>query len=86
MTTHLNKNNNKVEKIAAIGVRVRKWIAYHGFSINIKNDLKKYDAIIPCGIEDKGVTNLLKIKDQNYKNLDNEIIKNFTLNLNNLNA
>ncbi len=79
-------NNNKVEKIAAIGVRVRKWIAYHGFSINIKNDLKKYDAIIPCGIEDKGVTNLLKIKDQNYKNLDNEIIKNFTLNLNNLNA
>ena len=79
-------NNNKIEKIAAIGVRVSKWIAYHGFSINIKNNLKKYDAIIPCGINDKGVTNLLKIKDQDYKDLDNEIIKNFTLNLDNLNA
>ena len=53
-------NNSKIEKIAAIGVRVSKWIAYHGFSINISNDLKKYKAIIPCGIKDKGVTNLKK--------------------------
>jgi len=79
-------NDTKIEKIAAIGVRISKWIAYHGFSINIKNNLKKYDAIIPCGIDDKGVTNLLKIKDQYYKNLDSKIIKNFTLNLDNLNA
>ena len=79
-------NDTKIEKIAAIGVRISKWIAYHGFSINIKNNLKKYDAIIPCGINDKGVTNLLKIKDQDYKNLDSKIIKNFTLNLDNLNA
>ena len=57
-------DNSKIKKIAAIGVRVSKWIAYHGFSININNDLKKYDAIIPCGINDKGITNLkiLKIK------------------------
>ena len=53
--------NKQIKKIAAIGVRVSKWIAYHCFSINIKNDLKRYEAIIPCGIEDKGVTNLKEI-------------------------
>ena len=50
-------DNSTIKKVAAIGVRVSKWIAYHGFSININNDLKKYDAIIPCGIKDKGITN-----------------------------
>ena len=77
-------NNSKIEKVAAIGVRVSKWIAYHGFSININNDLKKYDAIIPCGIKDKGVTNLYKISNQNYKNIDDKIIENFISNLKNL--
>ena len=77
-------NNSKIEKVAAIGIRVTKWIAYHGFSLNINNDLKKYNAIIPCGIKDKGVTNLLNIKDQNYKNIDDKIIENFTKNLKNL--
>ena len=72
-----------LKKVAAIGVRVSKWIAYHGFSININNDLKKYNAIIPCGIVDKGVTNLKSIKDQNYNELENELIKNFILNLKN---
>ncbi len=79
-------NNSKIEKIAAIGVRVRKWIAYHGFSINITNDLEKYKAIIPCGIKDKSVTNLAKIKNQDYKNFDDEIIKKFILNLEKLNV
>tara|TARA_B100001057_G_scaffold477600_1_gene547006 strand:- start:470 stop:1099 length:630 start_codon:yes stop_codon:yes gene_type:complete len=79
-------NKSKVEKVAAIGVRVSKWIAYHGFSININNDLNKYNAIIPCGIKDKGVTNLIKISKQNYNDLENRIIKNFISNLNNLNA
>ena len=77
-------NNSKVEKVAAIGVRVSKWIAYHGFSININNDLKKYDAIIPCGIKDKGVTNLYNISNQSYKNIDDKIIENFIANLKNL--
>jgi len=76
-----DKKNFK--KVAAIGVRVSKWIAYHGFSININNDLKKYNSIIPCGITDKGVTNLKNIKDQNYNDLENELIKNFISNLNN---
>ena len=75
--------NKQIKKIAAIGVRISKWIAYHGFSINIKNDIKKYEAIIPCGIEDKGVTNLKEIEDQNYKELGNKLVENFILNLKN---
>ena len=76
-------DNNKIKKIAAIGVRVSKWIAYHGFSININNDLEKYDAIIPCGIRDRGIINLKKIKDQNYAKLGDKLIENFIKNLKN---
>ena len=76
-------DNSKIKKVAAIGVRVSKWIAYHGFSINIDNDLKKYDAIIPCGINDKGITNLKTINNQNYTDLKDRIIKNFISNLQN---
>ena len=76
-------DNSKIKKIAAIGVRVSKWIAYHGFSININNNLEKYNAIIPCGIKDKGVINLKDIKDQNYKDIENVLIKNFISNLKN---
>ena len=79
-------NNLKIKKVAAIGVRVSKWIAYHGFSININNDLKKYNAIIPCGIKDKGVTNLNEIKKQDYEKLKDKIVENFILNLKNLNV
>ena len=70
-----------VKKVAAIGLRVSKWIAYHGFAINIKNDLSKYQNIIPCGISDKGVTNLKSINNQNYNILIDVIIENFTKNL-----
>ena len=76
-------DNSKIKKIAAIGVRVSKWIAYHGFSININNDLKKYDAIIPCGINDKGITNLNNIKNQDYKGIEDKLIDNFISNLKN---
>ena len=72
-----------IKKIAAIGVRVSKWIAYHGFAININTDLTKYLNIIPCGISDKGVTNLKQINNQNYNNLSDVIINNFTKNLKN---
>ena len=74
-------HKNKIKKIAAIGIRVSKWIAYHGFSLNISNNLKNYDNIIPCGILDKGVINLKEINDKEYKNLDNIILKNFIKNL-----
>ena len=74
-------DQSKIKKIAAIGVRVSKWIAYHGFSINITTDLSKYDAIIPCGIKDKGVTSLKEINNQNYENLEEKLINNFILKL-----
>ena len=74
-------DNSNIKKIAAIGVRVSKWIAYHGFAININNDLSKYQNIIPCGITDKGVTNLKEINNQNYNNLCNVVINNLSKNL-----
>ena len=76
-----HKSNNEVKKIAAIGIRGSKWIAYHGFAININNDLENYKKIIPCGISDKGVTNLKNILDQDYSNLSDVLIKNFISNL-----
>lgn len=76
-----HKSNNEVKKIAAIGIRVSKWIAYHGFAININNDLENYKKIIPCGIKDKGVTNLKNIIDQDYSNLSDNLINNFISNL-----
>ena len=76
-------DNSEIKKVAAIGVRVSKWIAYHGFSINIDNDLKEYDAIIPCGVKDKGITNLKTINNQSYTDLKDRIIKNFISNLQN---
>ena len=76
-----HKSNNEVKKIAAIGIRVSKWIAYHGFAININNDLENYKKIIPCGIKDKGVTNLKNIIDQDYSGISDRLIENFISNL-----
>ena len=62
----------KDEKIAALGVRVSKWITMHGFSLNINPDLNYYKSIIPCGIFEYGVTSMSKILD---KNIDLELVK-----------
>jgi len=78
-------HNNKIKKIAAIGIKVSKWIAYHGFSLNIDPDLKNYRNIIPCGIKDKEVSSLKMIKNQNYNDINNLIVKNFIKNLEILN-
>ena len=64
-------------KIAAIGIRVKKWIAYHGFSLNISTDLSKYNKIIPCGIKDKGITSLKNIGVNNCNNINEIIINKF---------
>tara|TARA_Y100000590_G_C15553934_1_gene952020 strand:- start:537 stop:1154 length:618 start_codon:yes stop_codon:yes gene_type:complete len=72
----VNKNG-EFKKIAAIGIRVKKWIAYHGFSININNDLSKYSGIIPCGIKDKGVTSIKDLGIENINKIEKIIIKNF---------
>jgi lipoyl(octanoyl) transferase len=49
------------EKVAAIGVRIRKWVAYHGLSLNIDPDLSHFSGIVPCGISEFGVTSLHKL-------------------------
>ena len=70
-------NMNNLKKIASIGIKVKKWIAYHGFSINVSNDLTKFDKIIPCGIRDKGITSLKENGIKNFTNIEDIIIKNF---------
>ena len=75
------KLNNEDKKVAAIGIKVKRWVAYHGFSINIDNDVSNYRKIIPCGIRDKDVTTLKKINNQNYSKLSEKIIKNLITNL-----
>ena len=74
-------NKNKIKKIGAIGIKIKKWIAYHGFSLNINNSLHQYKKIIPCGIKDKDVCNLKLIRNQNYIKIKDEILLNFIKNL-----
>ena len=68
------------KKIAAIGVRVSRWVAYHGFSINIKNDLNDYKKIMPCGLDNKKVTSFIKEK-KNIINIDKNLKYFFLKNL-----
>ena len=70
--------NGSKKKIGAIGIKVKKWIAFHGFSLNVENDLSMYDKIIPCGIRDCEITSLKEIKKQNYKDLPNVLFNKLT--------
>jgi len=70
-------DKNKSMKIAAIGIKVKRWIAYHGFSLNISNDLSRYKGIIPCGIKDKGITSLKELGVKKYDDVEKIITKNF---------
>ena len=74
-------HNNEIKKIAAIGIRVRKWIAYHGFSININNNLDYFKKIIPCGIKDKKIIRLKEISNVNYSEFTNMLEKKLIKNL-----
>lgn len=59
------------KKIASIGVRVKKWVTYHGIAVNINTDLKKFDGIIPCGLKNYGVTSLQSVeKTVDFLNFD----------------
>lgn len=49
------------DKVAAIGIRLRKWVSFHGVSINVEPDLSHFDGIVPCGITDYGVTSLVDL-------------------------
>ncbi len=62
------------EKIAAIGVRIRKWVTYHGVSINLNPDLSHFSGIVPCGLSAYGVTSLHVLgKNTSYAALDNAL-------------
>ena len=76
------ENKNKIEKIAAIGIKVKKWIAFHGFSLNINNEMHEYEKIIPCGIKDRGVTSLNKIGQFKKEKIIQILKKNLIKNLN----
>jgi len=90
--THADRDNigiwfndkKNLKKVGAIGIRVSKWIAYHGFCLNVKNDLEPYKKIIPCGISNKGVTNLMEISNQNYDQIKDLLVEKFITNLKNL--
>ena len=72
----------KKKKIAAIGLRISKWIAYHGCSINVNNNLDVYRKIIPCGLDNKKITSLLNEKVKIDKNIEQKIKKIFMKNIN----
>ena len=69
-------HNNEIKKIAAIGIRVKKWVAFHGFSLNYSNSLEEYKKIIPCGISDKGIININKIKKFSKSEILRKLEKN----------
>ncbi len=54
----VERGAGREDKIAAIGVRVRRWVTYHGIALNVSPDLEHYDGIVPCGIREHGVTSL----------------------------
>ena len=72
----------KKKKIAAIGLRVSRWVAYHGFSININNNLNHYLKIIPCGLDNKNITSIFNEKKKIIKNIDNKLVDIFIKNIN----
>jgi len=68
------------EKIAAIGVKVKKWVTKHGFALNVSNDLSHFSLINPCGITDKGVTSIVKLlgRDMSMETVVNRLLVNFS--------
>ncbi len=66
------------DKIAAIGVRVRRWVSYHGISINVEPDLEHFSGIVPCGIDEHGVTSLVDLGiTATINDVDNALIQAF---------
>ena len=83
--SYADKNNIgiwvKNKKIAAIGIKVSRWVAYHGFSINIKNNLEEYKKIIPCGLSNENITSIKnekKIPKNIVINLKKILLKNIS--------
>ena len=74
----------KNKKIAAVGIRVSGWIAYHGYSINIDNNLQDYLKINPCGLNNRKITSIFNEKNIKIKNANKKMIEIFLKNLNNI--
>ena len=74
----------KNKKIAAIGLRVSRWVALHGCSINISNNLTEYLKIIPCGLDNRKVTSISNEKNFNPSNYENKLANIFIKNINNI--
>ena len=77
------KKNNERRKIASIGIKIKKWVAYHGFSLNYKTNLDNFSKIIPCGISDLKLINFIQLRKSNLDNLKKRLINNFLKNLEN---
>ena len=77
-------HKSKIKKIAAIGIKIKKWIAYHGFAINYSVNLNNFKKIIPCGIKNKGLINVIRLKKIDKNKFIKVLIKNFIKYLNNL--
>jgi len=74
----------KNKKIAAIGIRVSNWVAYHGFSINISNNLKYYKKIIPCGLDNTKVTTVMTESKIKIPDIENKLKDIFLKKLKNI--
>ena len=74
----------KNKKIAAIGLRVSRWVAFHGCSINISNNLQNYNKIVPCGLSNKNITSINAEKKVLPKNYEKQLANIFLKNLNNI--
>ncbi|MBL6785992.1 MAG: lipoyl(octanoyl) transferase LipB [Candidatus Pelagibacter bacterium] len=72
------------KKISAIGIRVSRWVAYHGCSINISNNLNQYLKIIPCGLNNKKITSIFKETGVKPKNFEKKLAEIFVKNINNI--
>lgn len=71
--------NGSIKKVAAIGIRVRKWVTFHGIALNVNTDLNKFNGIVPCGIKQHGVTSIADIlgKQVDIEEVESVMIKEF---------
>ena len=86
--SHADKKNIgiwvKDKKIAAIGIRVSRWIAYHGCAINVDNNLTHYKKIMPCGLDNKKITSIVQESKTKLGNIEKELKNIFIKNLKNI--
>ena len=74
----VKNNNNRYDKICALGIRISSWVTFHGVSINVNPDLDVFKNIVPCGVTDGGITSLHELgKNISFGDLDRSLKKNF---------